>query len=1750
MKCKSLSLKLKFLSLLLCLVMIFAAIQVPAVFGAQLQNLLSNGTFDTDVAGWKNSNSGWGTLEWDSSIQAMKFTKTSASSGPAVYSDVIKVSKGAGVQLSYDYKTSVALTGTATSVYLYAYTSEFVNNKGTTVFKPTGSNYNYEFVNTKTDWQTNELTYTLPEDCEYVQVQIAFRGAVAANTVLSLDNICLYEVNEDYVLNKISVALADGNQADFDTWVGDSTLGIQNLDSTKYTDYFLELKKEDEITKTVIQNVVNSFMFTLPESIIPNGTFDTDVSGWSVYTSAWGSITWDSENECADFKKLSASSGPEMYTNAIKVESGDRLYLNYDYKTSVAITDVNKTFSVYMFAYTSDFVSSKGTTTFLPTGSVCAGEFVLSTTEWQTKQFSYTVPEGCEYVQVRFAFRGGAVQNIVLSLDNISLYRVDENYVLNEIRTSLNNEDQELFDTWIGDSALGIKNLDESKYSDYFTALKTEDLITKEAIQTVVDSFVYSPKSFIPNGTFDEGVAGWGLYTSSYGKITWDSENKLAVFEKISSSSGPEMYTEAIKVSKGARVHLSYDYKTSVALSGVATSAYIFAYTSDFIAGKSTTLFTPTGSNCSGEFVDTKTDWQTKELTYTLPADCEYVQVRIAFRGAVAANTVLSIDNVKLFVIDENYVINEIKNSVDNDNQTLFDAWIVDSALGIENLNADLYTDYFEALKAETSITKEVIQAVVNSFVTEGPASILPNGKFDKNINGWTSNNSTLAWDNTEKAIKMTKQSTNNEFWSAKLPVSEGQEVYFEYDIKTSAALTGMATAFIYAYNDSGASQYTYEFVDTTTDWISKKLSYTVPTGYTSIQIRFSFRGATPAGTVLYADNMKLYVADAEYVLYKIAESVENNDRLLLGDWLVKASLGLQNVISSNRGFYLAELQKETETLTRESVQEIINAVNAAREGASLLQNGSFDTGVTPWRAFDIATPTAVYSDGQAVLTKSSNAISTMLSEVVDVSYGDILHLEFTAKSNRDDVQLTFTNSQFTEEELRNYGELAGASEKEAASKVFETFNITTTATSFVADIRVGSNIYGLVAALSLESGNAGDIVYIDNVTISHGTSKFVNSKLNLAIDSGNCNSFKRWMKHKNSNLVYEIIKVDEEFMSNLKTAKQEKGENLTTDEIADISESRVTDIGTRLELFVDDTLIDTEKTTAELEVMKPEFAGQILNASGGFVCDNIANEVYTGHFDPSRITEDTRPWENLGSDFGNVIYTGEKYLYYYRGVDEEVQTVDRYVNGAGNHDPSVAYYLNVCVAESTDGVTWTRPELDLYDFNYEGENLKNNIIIGDIMENFEGRHLASFCAFKDDGPNANPEKPYKAMMVTVMARGWGFDLFAFESADGIHWELMNNGESVITNGRSDIMDSMNVVLWSAEDEEYKMYFRMWQDHAEYGQQRAVATISSKDFINWTSIDTESEFLDYYSDKTNEELIERNSGYNGDHPDGYQLYTNGIQAYDRAPHVYIGMPTRYLGNKAHEVAPYLVAGRDGQNFKFWDNMLIEPSAELGRDGNRSNYSVCGVFRTSETEYSFLAARGFKDSGCIIDRFSFRVDGFVAAKGDAAGKTLVTTPVTFSGDKFILNFKAPEGTVRAQLTDVNGNALEGFTYADCTALTGDSIEQELTWTGDLATINQPVKISFELKNAELYSYKFACSEHEYESEIDTDCELCGDNRDVNGDGRYDIRDLVYVGENISSETWYKKSADKNGDGVINLKDIAIIIKRILKTKIKI
>ena len=87
--------------------------------------------------------------------------------------------------------------------------------------------------------------------------------------------------------------------------------------------------------------------------------------------------------------------------------------------------------------------------------------------------------------------------------------------------------------------------------------------------------------------------------------------------------------------------------------------------------------------------------------------------------------------------------------------------------------------------------------------------------------------------------------------------------------------------------------------------------------------------------------------------------------------------------------------------------------------------------------------------------------------------------------------------------------------------------------------------------------------------------------------------------------------------------------------------------------------------------------------------------------------------------------------------------------------------------AESQDGMSWTKPSLGLFEF--EGSKQNNILWMG------EGAH--NFAPFKDTNPDAPPSERYKALA--------GGPLLALKSADGIHWERMQE-EPVISDGKFD----------------------------------------------------------------------------------------------------------------------------------------------------------------------------------------------------------------------------------------------------------------------------------------------------------------------------------------------------------------------------
>lgn len=424
------------------------------------------------------------------------------------------------------------------------------------------------------------------------------------------------------------------------------------------------------------------------------------------------------------------------------------------------------------------------------------------------------------------------------------------------------------------------------------------------------------------------------------------------------------------------------------------------------------------------------------------------------------------------------------------------------------------------------------------------------------------------------------------------------------------------------------------------------------------------------------------------------------------------------------------------------------------------------------------------------------------------------------------------------------------------------------------------------------------------------------------------------------------------------------------------------------------------------------------------FVDDFLIERLTDATLEPHRPTPGEvvltcdEPWEGNISGYFTVFRDGERFRMYYRGADWDPE------KKRATH-PEV-----ICYAESRDGLVWTKPKLGLFEFNGSKEN---NIVLANV-----GVHTHSFTPFKDANPACPPESQYKALAADFK-RG----LTAYRSADGLRWSPMAS-TPVITDGD---FDSQNVGFWDPRRKCYVDYHRKVRDGV-----RDIMTATSSDFLTWTN----PEFLDY-----------------GDAPKE-ELYTNAVQPYCRAPHLLVGFPTRFRP-KTEQTEPIFMTSRDGRRFRRWPEPLIPITAPEQRDGNRSNYMAWGLVQLPgrPDELSVYATeRFYAGPGGRVRRFTFRTDGFVSVNAASRGE-LVTKPLVFSGKTLVLNYATgPAGSVQVELQDVAGKPIAGFTLADCTSLSGNSIEQAVKWPGDLASLaGKPVRLRFVMQAVDVFALKF-------------------------------------------------------------------------------
>ncbi|MCG8602820.1 MAG: sulfatase-like hydrolase/transferase [Verrucomicrobiales bacterium] len=459
-------------------------------------------------------------------------------------------------------------------------------------------------------------------------------------------------------------------------------------------------------------------------------------------------------------------------------------------------------------------------------------------------------------------------------------------------------------------------------------------------------------------------------------------------------------------------------------------------------------------------------------------------------------------------------------------------------------------------------------------------------------------------------------------------------------------------------------------------------------------------------------------------------------------------------------------------------------------------------------------------------------------------------------------------------------------------------------------------------------------------------------------------------------------------------------------------TKSTPVNIGTRRELFVDRFLIDGAHRV-DLEIHHPHDEGKVLA------------------FD--------RPWEGQFCGYVTLLTVGDTYRAYYRGRPG--------VGADGDLTEST------CVAESKDGITWSRPELGIHEID---GNKNNNVVLYR-----QAPYSHNFSPFVDTNPDVDPKEKFKAIGGTHPE-----GLALFVSADGYRWKLK---QKKILTSEAFAFDSQACAFWSETEKKYVCYFRTWTDK----KVRWVSRVTSDDCLNWSA------------------HIEMKSDRPAEH-----FYTNQTHPYFRAPHLYLSLPARFVpqrqvisNEEAEEIGvnpkyfkdtsdAILVTSRPERPDHFDRSFLssfIRPGIGAQNWVSRTNYPALNVIQTGENEMSIFTNQNYAQPTAHLRRYSMRLDGFGSMRADYDGGEVLTKPLIFSGKQLSLNFAtSAAGEIKIEIQDANGKPVPGFTLAECREVIGNEISRNVTWesTAKLSDLaGKPVRLRIVMKDADLYALQF-------------------------------------------------------------------------------
>jgi dienelactone hydrolase len=450
-----------------------------------------------------------------------------------------------------------------------------------------------------------------------------------------------------------------------------------------------------------------------------------------------------------------------------------------------------------------------------------------------------------------------------------------------------------------------------------------------------------------------------------------------------------------------------------------------------------------------------------------------------------------------------------------------------------------------------------------------------------------------------------------------------------------------------------------------------------------------------------------------------------------------------------------------------------------------------------------------------------------------------------------------------------------------------------------------------------------------------------------------------------------------------------------------------------------------------------------------------------------------------------------------------------------GHRDERKSHKCVVCLAESDDGINFTKPELGIHDFKtdrkpFAGHHRDTNIVL--VGDGGYGDRYANSVLY--DPQENDPAKRYKMLYTDfgkdAEGREWpGF--FAAFSPDGIRWtkspsnpliktayggrgwqppfsdeipydERWDNAKNFLRKNwpiplsMSDAAD----VFYDPNHKVWVVYGKCWLQGPDGGLawKHAMARVESKDFLSWSKPQLVATTDDL--DPPNTEFHTSPVFY---HEGCYFCLNQILSARGEA-----------IGAKADAMHIELMISRDGLG---WERPFRDQPFIASRD---QAFSSGGVFTNSTpvilddeirfyyggynsgaigggdklTDPSQQSGVGF--ASIILNRFAGIRPVAVSAQStlkrplENVGQiTLKPLDLHGAGD-IAINADASEGSIRVEILNEDGYRMRGFSEDDASPITGDSLSHNVMWK-DHALDKLPAgkySLRLHLDNAEVFA----------------------------------------------------------------------------------